>query len=167
MTSELAFLVSAYSDSWIFGNCIHDHDLIHCEICIHKLSSFIFLTSMYVEIGISSDEFQQMCCREDATKQEKCISHQLHCKGRGSQHSLHICLYQHCWAPGLGNKNSGWCKHRPTASEGRDGIRTTPGAWPPQIDGPWHYPPEDVKSLMSLWGHSPQSFKSRGDRETS
>lgn len=30
---------------------MHNHDQIHCEICIHKPSSFIFLTSVCLEIG--------------------------------------------------------------------------------------------------------------------
>lgn len=33
-----------------------------------KLSRFIFLTSMYLETGIGSDEFQRTCSREDTTK---------------------------------------------------------------------------------------------------
>ena len=93
-------------------------------------------------------------------KQERWISHQQCWKGRGSWHFLHLCLYQHCWAPDLGNKNPDWCKHRPTVSEGRVGMWTITGAWPLKIDGPWQYLPKDVKrsgqchckaTLHNLW----------------
>lgn len=46
-----------------------------------------------------------------AMQQERWISHQQCFKGTSSQHSLHLGLYQHCWASGLWNKNTGWCKH--------------------------------------------------------
>lgn len=40
---------------------------------------------------------------------------------------------QHCWAPGVGIKNPGWCKHRSAISEGRVDV----WAWPVWLEGLW------------------------------
>lgn len=98
--------------------------------------------------------------KENIIPQERWISHQQFWKGRGSQYFLHLCLYQYCWAPGLGNKNPGQCKHRPTITEGRAGMWTNTGAWPLQTNVTWQYSPEGVKragwccceaTLHNLW----------------
>lgn len=67
-----------------------------------------------------------------------------------SQHFLHLYVYQHCWAAGLGNKNLACCKQRSTVRAGRVGMWTITGAWLYKLMGSESIHPGVLRELADV-----------------